>query len=167
MTLPACTQLPRKWRLYNEHLPQDKTQLRSFLGLLHYYGKFMPNLASFLHPLNTLLQSGVEWKWSADCESAFQKAKEMLTSAPVLAHYDPKLPLQIIDVSAYGMGAVISHRYPDGSERPIAYASRTFNKSEKNYAQLEKEACSLVFRIRKFHQYLYGRKFTLYTTTSR
>ena len=141
--------------------PKDQNQLRSFLRLLHYYGKFMPNLASLLHPLNTLLQSGVKWSWSADCEKVFQKAKELLMTTPVLAHYDP---LQLAgDASAYGMGAVISHLYPDGSERPVAYASRTFTKSEKNYAQLEKEACSLVFGSRKFHQYMYGRKFTLYT----
>ena len=61
------------------------------------------------------------------------------------------------------MRAVISNMYPDGSEHPIAYSPRTFTATEWNYAQLEKEACSLVFGIRKFHQCLYGCKFTLYT----
>ena len=81
----------------------------------------------------------------------------MLSSAKVLVHYNPTLPIRLAgDASAYGMETVISHVYPDGSERPIAYASRTFSASEKNYAQVEKEALSLTFGITKFHKYLYG-----------
>lgn len=109
--------------------PQDQTQLRSFLRLLHYYRNFMPKLSSLLHPMNELLKAGVRWKWSADCEKAFQKAKELLTSAPVLAHYDSKLPLRLAgDASAYGMGAVISHLYPDGSERPHCICFKDFHQ---------------------------------------
>jgi len=84
--------------------------------------------------------------------------------AKVLAHYNPSLPLKLAaDASAYSIGAVISHVYPDGTEKPIAYASRTLSSSERNYAQLEKEALSLVFGIQKFHSFLYGCEFTLYT----
>jgi len=67
-------------------------------------------------------------------------------------HYDPKLPLRLdCDASAYGVGAVLSHRFLDGSDRPIAYASRTLTTAECNYAQIEKEGLSLVFGVRKFH----------------
>ena len=139
-------------------------QLRSFLGLLHYYGKFLPNLSSLLHPLNQLLKANARWKWSAECQEAFEQAKSQLVSAPVLAHYDVEWKIKLaVDTSAYGLGAVISHVYEDGSKRPIAYASHTLSNSEKNYAQIDKEALALVFAVQKFHTYLYGRKFVLVT----
>ena len=115
-------------------VPQNLQLLRSFLGL-HYYGKFLPNLSSLLHPLNRLLKANARWKWSTECQEAFEQAKSQLVSAPVLAHYDVERKIKLAaDASAYGLGAVISHVYEDGSERPIAHASRTLSNSEKNYA---------------------------------
>ena len=95
---------------------------------------------------------------------AFQKAKQQLLSSNVLVHCDSILPIVLAgDASAYGVGAVISHIMPDGKEHPIAFASRTLSSSEHNYSQIEKEALSLIYGIRKFHNYLYGRKFILET----
>ena len=74
--------------------------------------------------------------------------KEVLARAPVMMHYNPHLPIKLAgDASASGIGAVISHILPDGSEHPIAYASRTLSEAERNYAQLEKEALSPDFGI--------------------
>ena len=144
--------------------PKNLQQLRSYLGLLNYYGKFIPQLATMTHPLHQLLQKGMKWKWTLNCAKAFKATKQALVSSNVLIHYNPQLPITLAgDASAYGLGAVISHTLPDGSEHPIAFASRTLSKAEQNYAQLEKEAASLIFGIKKFHQYLYGRKFTLIT----
>ena len=144
--------------------PRNLPELRSFLGMLNFYTKFLPNLSSTLQPLHQLLRAGQQWQWSTDCDHAFRSAKQSLAKAPVLCHYDPSLPLVLsADASAYGIGAVVSHRLPDGSEQPIEFASRTLSKSECNYAQVEKEALSLVFGIRKFHHYLYGRQFVLIT----
>ena len=135
--------------------PKNIQELRSFLGLINYYGKFIPNAATLLHPLNNLLGKDVKWEWSRDCQNSFRLAKEKLTSSEVLAHYNPSLPIRMAgDASAYGIGAVIAHILPDGSERPIAFASRTLSSSEKNYAQVEKEALSLVFGVKHFHTYL-------------
>ena len=148
----------------NAPVPKNVQELRSFLGLIHYYGKFLPNLSTLLHPLNTLLQTNSSWEWTQQCSEAFVGAKKLLCSAPVLAHYNPSLPLKLAgDASSYGLGAVISHVMPDGSERPVAFASRTLSSSERNYPQIEKEALSLIFGLRRFHQYVYGRKFTLIT----
>ncbi|KAJ8021906.1 hypothetical protein HOLleu_39239 [Holothuria leucospilota] len=144
--------------------PSDIGELRSFLGMVQYYAKFLPNLSTTLHPLNDLLKVTSKWNWSKECEAAFQKAKECITSAKVLMHYDVKLPIKLAcDASSYGLGAVISHVTSDGQERPVAFASRTLSASEKNYSQIEKEVLALIFGVKKFHQYLYGRKFTLVT----
>ena len=111
--------------------PENVQVLRSYLGLLHYCGKFLPNLATLLHPLNNLLKTGCKWSWTPKCMQAFEASKKLLVTAPVLAHYDPALPMKMTrDASAYGIGAVILHVFPDGSERPIAFAFRTLSASE-------------------------------------
>ena len=117
-----------------------------------------------LNPLNRLLGENVKWKWTAECDHAFALAKEKLVSSTLLAHYDTTLPIKLAaNASAYGVGAVISHVYPDGTEKPVAFASRTLTSSERNYAQIEKEALVLIYGVKSFHQYLYGRRFTLIT----
>jgi len=88
----------------------------------------------------------------------------MMTSNDVLVHYDPKLPLLVAcDASPYGRGAVLSHRFPNGDERPIAYASRTLAPAERNYSQIDKEALGIVWAVKKFSMYLLGRQFILVT----
>ena len=120
-------------------LPQDVHQLRSFLGLLSYYRKFLPNLATILQPLNDLLQKGKKWCWTAECSEAVKTARQLLTTSNLLVHYDPTLPLKLAaDASSYGLGAVISHVMADGTEKPIAFASRSLLKSENNYSQIDK-----------------------------
>ena len=82
----------------------------------------------------------------------------------MLMHYDTKLPIHLAgDASNYGIGSVLSQVDAEGQGHPIAFASRTLSVCEENYSQVEKEAFSLIFGIRKFHKYVYGRHFTLVT----
>lgn len=144
--------------------PENITQLKSFLGMLNYYGKFISNLSTLLYPLHNLLKKDVRWKWDHSCERAFVEAKRVLLGEPVLAHYEEGRPLVLaVDSSAYGLGAVLAHRYSDGSERPVSCVSRTLNAAERNYSQLDKEALAILFGVTKHHQYLYGRSFILRT----
>ena len=125
---------------------------------------FCPNLWSELSPLRDLLKDKTLWLWTDKCQAAFLRTKQLLTSARVLTHCDVNLPIRLeCDASSVGLGAVISHEMPDGTHRPVAYASRTLSKSKRNYAQIEKEALALVFGVNKFHDFLYAHPFTLVT----
>ena len=103
-------------------------------------------------------------KWTSTCQHAFNTAKNVLSSSKILVHFDPAIPVVLeCDASQYGVGAVLSHKYANGDERPIAYTSRSLSPAEKNYSQIHKEALAIIFGVTKFYMYLYGRKFTLYT----
>ncbi|XP_072357065.1 uncharacterized protein [Scyliorhinus torazame] len=144
--------------------PTDTSHLRSFLGLVNYYGKFLPNLATTLAPLHLLLKKNHTWVWGQPQETAFRRVKQQLSSSGLLTHYDPGKPLLVTcDASPYGIGAVLSHKMENGAERPIAFASRTLTAAEKKYAQIEKEGLAVVFAVKRFHQYVYGRHFTIVT----
>ena len=148
--------------------PESVPKLQSYLGMLSYYGKFMPKLSSTLSPLYHLLKKDIPWEWGPEQERAFQESKNMLTAETFIAHFDPELPLTLAcDASGYGLGAVLAHKLPDklpdGSEKPIGFASRTLSPAERNYSQLEKEGLSCIFGIKKFHEYLFGHPFELVT----
>ena len=148
----------------NAPTPKNVSELKSFLGMIQYYHAFLPNLASILEPLHALLRKDAKWTWSEKCQKSYDMCKAHLTSDGLLVHYEIDRELRLAcDASSYGLGAVISHVMDNGEERPIAYASRSLKPSERNYAQIEREALSIVFGVKKFHQFLYGRKFTLIT----
>ena len=121
-------------------------------------------MATLVNPLNRLLSQDVPWSWSDECKKSFETLKLALENSPLLTHYDSKKPVRLAtDASSCGIGAVLSHVSDEGVEQPIAYASRTLTASEQNYSMIEKEALAIIFGIKKFHQYLYGRRFSLVT----
>ena len=159
--------------------PRNVKELKSFLGLLKYYGKFLPHLPTVLAPLYQLLRQNVltyyrkflshlptvlaplyqllhqnvSWKWIS---------KHVISSQVlVYKHFHPELDLILAcDASSYSIGAVLGHRMSDRVERPIAFASRTLTDSKQRYAQIEREALACVSGVKKFHSYQYGHHFT-------
>ena len=129
--------------------------------MVKYYDKFTPGLASKCAVLNDLLCKDAKWKWSKQHSKAVEVIKTALTSTETLTQ---ELPLNLAcNTSTVIVGAVIFHTFPDGKERPIAYASRKLLKAEKNYARIQKEALAIIYGVQKFRQYLIGRKFCLIT----
>ncbi|KIH44694.1 reverse transcriptase, partial [Ancylostoma duodenale] len=122
--------------------PKIVGQLRAFLGMITYYAAFMPTMKDLRGPLDALLKKDVKWEWTFKQQTAFENLKK--SSELNLAHYDPRQKIVVAaDACDYGIGCVISHRYADGSEKPIAHASRSLTAAEKNYSQIEKEALGI------------------------
>ncbi|XP_062518318.1 uncharacterized protein K02A2.6-like [Corticium candelabrum] len=119
--------------------PRNVTELKAVLGLLNYYSHFLPNLSNTLQALYELLQKGKQWRWTRKHRTAFNAAKNKLLQSGFLTHYDLSRPVKLkCDASPYGIGACLSHEFEDGSERPVAFASRTLSSAEKGYPQIER-----------------------------
>ena len=144
--------------------PCNKAELQSFLGLVNHYRKHIPNMSTMCSPLNQLLKKDYKWQWNQETEQAFLSLKQLLTTRDtVLVHYDPEKEVTLnVDASPVGLGAVLSQVTEKG-EQPVAYASHSLTSCERKYAQLEKEGLAIIFGLKRFHQYLHSRKFTLVT----
>ena len=109
--------------------------------MVNRYGKFIRILADLSSPFNNLLKKDVQWNWSAECQESFAKIKETLTLTEVLAHFNPNVPFGFAcDTSGVGIGAVIYHKYEDGSERPIAYPKPSQMQTETTPKLREKHS---------------------------
>jgi len=139
--------------------PTNQSEVRACLGLINYYARFFRNLSDLLYPLNKLLCHNTKFEWDKRCEYSLNEIKRQIQSEDILTHYDTKLPIIVgTDATPYAVGAVISHIFSDGTERPIQFISQTLTATQQKYAQIDKEAYAIVFAMKKFYQYLYGRK---------
>lgn len=146
-----------------EAVPKNQTEVKSFVGLASYYKRFVQGFAEIAHPLNQLTEKGRRFKWTEDCQSAFERLKLGLMSAPILAYPDPHRHFILdTDASDAGIGVVLSQE-EGGQEHVIAYASRALTKLERKYATTKKELLSMVTYTKHFKHYLLGKEFVLRT----
>lgn len=139
--------------------PTNVTELKRFMGVLNYVSKFIPNLSSLSTPLRMLLRRDVPWEWNHEHAKAETLIKEKLCSSPVLTYYDPTKELVLqTDASQSGLGACLMQ-----GGQPIAYASRSMTDAESRHSQIEKELAGIVFGVKKFHYYVYGRRTVIQT----
>ncbi|KAK7933984.1 hypothetical protein WMY93_004880 [Mugilogobius chulae] len=136
--------------------PADKKGVLRVMGMINFIGKFIPNLSVKTSALRELLHDATEFKWTSKHEREWNILKTTLTTAPVLAFYDPTKRLKIsTDASKDGLGAVLLQAEGD-RWKPVAYASRSMTKTETKYAQIEKECLGLAYGLERFHCYVYG-----------
>jgi transposase InsO family protein len=144
-------------------IPQNVKQLRSFLGLMSYYRRFVPKFSHIAAPLHKLLKKEAPYEWTAEQEQAFHALKGKLISPPVLKYPDfHERFILTTDASGEGLGAVLSQG-KIGKDLPVAFASRTLHGAEKNYSTTEKEFLAIVWGMKYFRPYLFGRAFTVVT----
>jgi transposase InsO family protein len=157
-TAPSKIQAVADWPT-----PTSVKEVRSFVGLASYYRRFVKGFADIAAPLHALTGKNQEFSWNDRCDVAFDTLKRALIETPVLAMpVDGEPYLLDTDASNHGIGAVLSQRQ-QGVGRPVAYASRTYNKPEKNYCVTRKELLAVVFYLKHFKQYLLGRPFVVRT----
>lgn len=106
-------------------------------------------------PLTELLKAKAVYVWSSHCQQAFEDAKRLLTSTPVLAapRVDLSFTLQV-DASHVGAGAVLLQADKSGVERPVSFFSKKFNSYQLNYSVIEKEALALIWALQHFEVYV-------------
>jgi len=146
--------------------PRNRREVRSFLGKVGYYRKFVPDFSEISAPLNELLSMKVHWEWGPAHESAFHALKDKLTSPPVLAYFDPTLPTMMdCDASGTGIGAVLLQEHPEG-ERVVAYFSRCLSSQERNYCVTRRELLAILEALRVWKHYAHGQKVKIRTDHS-
>lgn len=144
--------------------PKSAEELRSFLGLINFVHRYIPNLSTITYSLNLLTRKGTSFTWMPEHQEKFNQIKEILLKDEILGFYDPKDDTFVIaDGSPVGLGAVLVQRGNSGENRIICFASKTLTATEQKYAQTEREALALVWACEKFHYYLYGKSFRLVT----
>lgn len=144
--------------------PNDKESTKRFVAFANFYRKFIKNFASIAQPLNQLTRKSTIFAWKEEHEEAFLAIKKSLTEPTILAYPNLEKPFILTtDACLNGCGAVLSQIQEDGTERPISFASRSFNKYERNKPIIELELLAIFYAIMHFKPYLYGTNFLVKT----
>jgi hypothetical protein len=139
--------------------PRNVTEVRSFMGLVGYYRRFIARFSRIAHAITSLQSKEKKFQWTERCESSFQQLKQLLTSAPILKIADPSKDYVVCtDACKEGLGGDLSQ---EGSV--ICYESRKLKEHENNYATHDLEMAAVVHALRKWRHYLMGKKFELRT----
>ena len=142
--------------------PNNLKQLRSFLGAVNQFNKFIPNLASISFPFRTILKKDAEWTWNEEHEKAFVKINDEIKRVVELSHFKRNKEIRIIcDASKQGLGAVLQQSQETGEWKPICFASRFLTDFEAKYSINELELLAIVWAVEHFRNYVYGVQFKI------
>lgn len=136
-------------------VPTTRKACCSFVGMVGYYGSFCRDFSTIVQPLTNLLSPKSDWKWTSECQMAFNSVKTLLCSAPGLAAPDLPQPFKLeVHASAVGVSVVILQEDADGVDNSVCYFSHKFNKYHYRYSTIEKEVLALLFALQYFEVYV-------------
>lgn len=150
-------------KIANYPRPTNVKEVQRLLGMTGYYRRFIANYSKKTKSLTQLTRKGIPFQWSEQHENDFQNLRTELSAKNLVLQF-PDFSKEFFlntDASDYAIGSVLSQEDNEGNRKPIAFASRTLNKAEINYATIEKELLSIVWSTKHFRPYLYGRRFTI------
>ena len=148
----------------NAKVPTNVTKVKSFLGLVNYCSQFIPGYVELTEPLRKLTKKNTKFKWSSKHQHSFENLKLALVNSETMAYYIPDAETKVVvDASPIGLGAILSQKKKTGEFRPVVYASKALNPTERRYSQTGRESLAVLLALQKFHYYIYGREFTLIT----
>ena len=137
--------------------PKTKGEVKSFLGMVNYLQQFLPRLSEQTKVLRDLEKKGTHFSWGSDHQACFDNIKSLVSDSLSLAYYDRSKPVTLqTDYSENGIGVALVQ---DG--KPVRFASKSLSERESEYAPIEGEMLGVVYGIKKFHHYLYGRRFVV------
>lgn len=146
----------------NYPTPKNADECKRFVAFVNYYRRFIKNFAEIAYPLNKLCRKSMQFRWDECCQKSFEILRNSVIKPPILQYPSFSETNKFIlrtDASGYAIGAVLSN----SDDKPVAYASRSLNKAEINYPVIEKELLAIVWSVKHFRPYLYGRKFEIFT----
>ena len=152
--------------IHNAESPKSASEVRSLLGMVTYFSRFIPDLATITDPLRQLTKDGTPWEWTEIHDNALKSIKERLTSDTVKDYFDPNKEIEVVvDASPVGLGAMLTQCGKHGVTPPrvVSYASRSLTDVEQRYSQIEREALAVMWATERFHLYVYGKQFTVIT----
>ena len=139
--------------------PGNKSEVRSYIGLVNFIGKFIPNFSTRIAPISSMISKTAVFVWGEEQEEAYQSVLEEIRSPRILQHFDPsKETSVIVDASPVGLCAILVQE-----DRPVLFTSRKLTPVEKRYSQTEREALSVVWACERLHFYVYGIDFVVVT----
>jgi hypothetical protein len=143
-------------------VPKKVKQLQVFLGFCNYYRRFIEGFAQIARPLHELTKKDKPWEWIEVHQMAFENLKNQFTKTPMLAMPNPDLPMRIeCDASDFAYGAILSQLMEDNLWHPVAYISKSFNPTQRNYDVHDKELYAIAHALEAWRHYLEGCKYQI------